>query len=65
MHRRKPIHSHSNPQGSMVDPERAAFDEEIERITHEKAALEANISRSKQQQFSCEASVQRPKAMSG
>jgi heat shock transcription factor len=33
----------------MVDPERAYFDEEIERITREKAALEANISRSKQQ----------------
>uniref|UniRef100_A0A2N9IXH0 HSF-type DNA-binding domain-containing protein n=1 Tax=Fagus sylvatica TaxID=28930 RepID=A0A2N9IXH0_FAGSY len=49
IHRRKPIHSHSNPQGSMVDPERAYFDEEIERITREKAALEANISRSKQQ----------------
>lgn len=49
IHRRKPIHSHSNPQGSMVDPERAALDDEIEKLTHEKAALEANISRFQQQ----------------
>ncbi|GMY32092.1 heat stress transcription factor A-5 [Fagus crenata] len=49
IHRRKPIHSHSNPQGSMVDPERSAYDEEIDRLTREKVALEANISRSKQQ----------------
>ncbi|XP_015577029.2 heat stress transcription factor A-5 [Ricinus communis] len=50
IHRRKPIHSHSNPPGSAVDPERAAFDEEIDRLTHEKATLEANIVRYKKQQ---------------
>ncbi|XP_050119911.1 heat stress transcription factor A-5-like [Malus sylvestris] len=49
IHRRKPIHSHSNPQGSMVDSERAALDDEIEKLSHDKAALEANISRFKQQ----------------
>jgi heat shock transcription factor len=49
IHRRKPIHSHSHPQGSSVDPERAALDEEIERLSQEKAALEANVLRSKQQ----------------
>lgn len=49
IHRRKPIHSHSHPQGSMMDPERAAFEEEIERLAREKASIEANILRSKQQ----------------
>lgn len=49
IHRRKPIHSHSHPQGSVVDPDRAAFDEEIEKLSQEKAALEANALRSKQQ----------------
>ncbi|KAL6293494.1 hypothetical protein ACE6H2_001636 [Prunus campanulata] len=49
IHRRKPIHSHSNPQGSMVDPERAALDDEIEKLSHDRATLEANISRFKQQ----------------
>ncbi|KAG2721041.1 hypothetical protein I3843_02G050500 [Carya illinoinensis] len=49
IHRRKPIHSHSNPQGSVVDPERAALDEEIERLLREKAVLEENVLRSKQQ----------------
>ncbi|KAJ7979173.1 Heat stress transcription factor A-5 [Quillaja saponaria] len=49
IHRRKPIHSHSQPQGSLADPERAAFDEEIERLSGEKAALESNILRFKQQ----------------
>lgn len=51
IHRRKPIHSHSLPQaqGSAVDPERAALDEEIERLSREKLALEANVIRSNQQ----------------
>ncbi|XP_009373551.2 heat stress transcription factor A-5 [Pyrus x bretschneideri] len=49
IHRRKPIHSHSNPQGSMVDPERAALDDEIEKLSNDKAALEASISTFKQQ----------------
>ncbi|KAL4561083.1 hypothetical protein LXL04_033245 [Taraxacum kok-saghyz] len=51
IHRRKPIHSHStNPQASAIDPERAAFEEEIDKLTREKASLEKNISRFKQQQ---------------
>ncbi|XVF65332.1 hypothetical protein PTKIN_Ptkin09bG0239500 [Pterospermum kingtungense] len=49
IHRRKPIHSHSNPPGSMIDPERAGFDEEIEKLTQEKAALEANLLRYRQE----------------
>lgn len=51
IHRRKPIHSHSHPQpqGSSVDPERATFEEQIERLSCEKSALEANIVRFKQQ----------------
>ncbi|XP_073148341.1 heat stress transcription factor A-5 [Henckelia pumila] len=42
IHRRKPIHSHSQPQGS-VDPERAAFEEEIDKLSREKAVLKGNI----------------------
>ncbi|PON95481.1 Heat shock transcription factor [Trema orientale] len=49
IHRRKPIHSHSNPQGSLVDPERAALDDEVEKLSRDKATLEANISHCKQQ----------------
>ncbi|KAH1089552.1 hypothetical protein J1N35_016809 [Gossypium stocksii] len=45
IHRKKPIHSHSNPQGSFVDPERTGFEEEIERLSREKTALEANVLR--------------------
>ncbi|CAN0875217.1 Heat stress transcription factor A-5 [Linum grandiflorum] len=44
IHRRKPIHSHSHPQVSS-DPERAAFDEEIERLSREKAQLQASLVR--------------------
>ncbi|GFP98034.1 heat stress transcription factor a-5 [Phtheirospermum japonicum] len=43
IHRRKPIHSHSQPQGS-VDPERAAYEEEIDKLSREKTLLEANVS---------------------
>lgn len=50
IHRRKPIHSHSNPQGSLADPERAALDEEIDKLSREKATLETNVSRFNQQQ---------------
>ncbi|XP_076935286.1 heat stress transcription factor A-5-like [Bidens hawaiensis] len=51
IHRRKPIHSHSNnPQPSTADPERAAFEEQIDTLTREKASLEKNILRFKQQQ---------------
>ncbi|XWS09221.1 hypothetical protein CRYUN_Cryun40dG0066900 [Craigia yunnanensis] len=49
IHRRKPIHSHSNPQGSMIDPERAGFEEEIEKLSREKAVLEANVLRFRQE----------------
>lgn len=49
IHRRKPIHSHSHPQGSLGDPERAALEEEIDRLSREKASLEASVLGSKQQ----------------
>lgn len=49
IHRRKPIHSHSHPPGSIGDPERAAFEEEMEKLSREKTALESNILRFKQQ----------------
>lgn len=48
IHRRKPIHSHSHPPGSLGDPERAAFEEEIEKLSREKTSLESNIFRFKQ-----------------
>ncbi|WVY93568.1 hypothetical protein V8G54_032656 [Vigna mungo] len=50
IHRRKPIHSHSHPPGSIVDPERAAFEEEIEKLSREKTSLESNIHNFKQHQ---------------
>ncbi|CAN8275317.1 unnamed protein product [Cochlearia groenlandica] len=43
IHRRKPIHSHSQPHISSVDKERAALQEEIDRLSHEKAAIEAKL----------------------
>ncbi|PIN08457.1 Heat shock transcription factor [Handroanthus impetiginosus] len=49
IHRRKPIHSHSQPQGS-VDSERAAFEEEIDKLSREKTALEGTVSGFKEQQ---------------
>ncbi|KAF2288981.1 hypothetical protein GH714_023226 [Hevea brasiliensis] len=49
IHRRKPIHSHSHPQGSSGDPERAALEEEIDRLARDKASLEASVAGSKQQ----------------
>ncbi|XP_057783672.1 heat stress transcription factor A-5 isoform X2 [Salvia miltiorrhiza] len=49
IHRRKPIHSHSQPQGS-VDPERATYEEEIDKLSREKAALEGNLLGFKEQQ---------------
>lgn len=48
IHRRKPIHSHSQPQGSLVDPERAAFDEKIAQLSLEKSELEKNVLKFKQ-----------------
>ncbi|GKC47706.1 heat stress transcription factor A-5 [Tanacetum coccineum] len=50
IHRRKPVHSHSTPQTSRVDPERAAFEEEIDKLKREKTSLEKNLIRYKQQQ---------------
>ncbi|KAL9237845.1 hypothetical protein vseg_012345 [Gypsophila vaccaria] len=41
IHRRKPIHSHSHPP---PDPERVAFEEEIEKLTREKNELDAKVS---------------------
>ncbi|XP_058093398.1 heat stress transcription factor A-5 [Magnolia sinica] len=49
IHRRKPIHSHSQ-QHSFGDPERSAFEEEIERLTREKTALQSDLWKFKQQQ---------------
>lgn len=49
IHRRKPIHSHSQPQGS-IDPERAGFEEEIDKLSREKTALEGNLLGFKEQQ---------------
>ncbi|KAK7247060.1 hypothetical protein RIF29_41936 [Crotalaria pallida] len=43
IYRRKPIHSHSHPPGSHVDPERAALEEAIEKLSREKASLESKI----------------------
>ncbi|KAK8489657.1 hypothetical protein V6N13_028034 [Hibiscus sabdariffa] len=47
--RKKPIHSHGNPQCSLVDPERAGFEEAIEKLSREKTALEANVLRFRQE----------------
>ncbi|KAI4372807.1 hypothetical protein MLD38_010994 [Melastoma candidum] len=48
--RRKPIHSHSNPPAETADPERAACNEEMDRLNSEKATLEAKLSKLKKQQ---------------
>ncbi|KAL4310379.1 hypothetical protein GQ457_01G033680 [Hibiscus cannabinus] len=58
IHRRKPIHSHSNPPGSLIDPERAGYEEEIENLSREKAALEANVSRSRQERSALKQQVE-------
>lgn len=50
IHRRKPIHSHSQPQASSGNAERAMLEDEIERLSQEKAALQADLWRYKQQQ---------------
>lgn len=57
IHRRKPIHSHSQPQGS-ADPERAAFEEEIDKLLREKADLEGNVSEFKEQQSAAKAHLE-------
>ncbi|CAK7328397.1 unnamed protein product [Dovyalis caffra] len=62
IHRRKPIHSHSHshshPQGSLVDPERAAYEEEIDKLSHDKAKLEASILGFEQQRSSATLQVE-------
>ncbi|KAE8702991.1 Heat stress transcription factor A-5 [Hibiscus syriacus] len=58
IHRRKPIHSHSNPPGSLIDPERAGYEEEIEKLSRENAALEANISRSRKERSALKQQVE-------
>ncbi|KAJ6837147.1 heat stress transcription factor A-5 [Iris pallida] len=51
IHRRKPIHSHSHPQGSSLsDAERIALEVEIDRLSREKTALQADLWRFRQQQ---------------
>ena len=50
IHRRKPIHSHSQPpvSSSAVDQERAALQEQMDKLSREKAAIEAKLSKFKQ-----------------
>jgi len=43
IHCRKPIHSHSHPLGSAVDPEKAALEEEIEKLSQQKNLLESRL----------------------
>ncbi|XP_042517837.1 heat stress transcription factor A-5 [Macadamia integrifolia] len=50
IYRRKPIHSHSHPQGSGGDAERAALEEEIEKLSREKTTLQGTLWRFRQQQ---------------
>ncbi|BAT86666.1 hypothetical protein LR48_Vigan102s006600 [Vigna angularis] len=47
IHRRKPIHSHSLTQ-PLVDSERSAFEEQIEKLSRDKATIQSNIFRFKQ-----------------
>ncbi|KAJ6777054.1 HEAT STRESS TRANSCRIPTION FACTOR A-5 [Salix koriyanagi] len=58
IHRRKPIHSHSQPQGSLVDPERAAYEKEIDKLSRDKAKLQACIQGSEQQRSSAKLQVE-------
>lgn len=44
IHRRKPIHSHSQPPaGPLPEAERAALEEEIDRLTRERTALQVSL----------------------
>lgn len=45
IYRRKPIHSHTQP---VVDAERVALEEEIEKLLQDKTAIQSNIFRFKQ-----------------
>ena len=47
IHRRKPIHSHSLTH-PVVDSERSAFEEQIEKLSHDKTTIQSNIFRFKQ-----------------
>ncbi|VFQ64622.1 unnamed protein product [Cuscuta campestris] len=58
IHRRKPIHSHSHPPGSAIDPERAAFVEQIDKLTLEKSTLEASILTFRQQHSTAKLQVE-------
>ncbi|KAJ6420852.1 hypothetical protein OIU84_028262 [Salix udensis] len=58
IHRRKPIHSHSNPPGSLVDPDRAAYEEEIDKLSRDKAKLKASIVGISQQRSSAKLQVE-------
>ncbi|GKC89150.1 heat stress transcription factor A-5 [Tanacetum coccineum] len=51
------VHSHNTPQTSTFDPERAAFEEEIDKLKHEKTSLEKNLIRYKQQQPASKAAM--------
>ncbi|KAF5199765.1 Heat stress transcription factor a-5 [Thalictrum thalictroides] len=48
IHRRKPIHSHTHPHGS-EDSERAALDDEIDKLSREKTSIQTNLWKIKQQ----------------
>lgn len=50
IHRRKPIHSHSQPHNAVADAERTTLEEEIEKLTREKNALQSELLRFEQQQ---------------
>lgn len=47
IHRRKPIHSHSLTQ-PVLDSERSAFEEQIQKLSHDKTTIQSNIFRFKQ-----------------
>ncbi|EYU32713.1 hypothetical protein ABFS82_14G038600 [Erythranthe guttata] len=57
IHRRKPIHSHSQPQGS-VDSERASFEEEIDKLSRDKSVLEGKLSGYKEQQSAAKSQLE-------
>ncbi|XP_047307860.1 heat stress transcription factor A-5 [Impatiens glandulifera] len=50
IHRRKPIHSHSNPQGNSPDQERAAYEGEISKLLQEKLEIQAKVLKYKDEQ---------------
>ncbi|KAJ3675740.1 hypothetical protein LUZ60_004782 [Juncus effusus] len=61
IHRRKPIHSHSTPAGAAGPQgysDRAAFEEEIDRLTRERVALQTELWRFKHQQSGARVQIQ-------